>query len=1810
MKKRAMVAVLFILPLLMWATAGQSTSTTAFTVHQQTSSYVELDFNLPTCDFATQQAQNRSFTRITNPDAGYTMVDGQAELPIFGTFVAIPNTGGVQLEVISQDTSTRHLDNPVYPSQGTSCNPQSRSTFLMDEAYYAGNGGTVVTAAISQPMIMRDLRVVNVALYPFAYNPGRSDLTVNNTVRIRLTFNNTRAANEITRSYKSSPSFEPIYKALVCNYDQQHSRYQETDRQQRSIMVLYTTTLDISTQLNNYVNWKRQKGYYVTVHGRSEIGTTTESIKAFIQNAMNTWENPPEYITLIGDGDSGDLNFPTWWHSWDYYNGEGDTPYALLLGDDELPDVFIGRLSASTATELSTEINKVNRYEKQPYMTSPGWFDRSLLVGDTSPTGTSTIAMNKYFKESMLRSNDNATFTEIYGDNPSTTEMDNALNNGAGWFHYRGWIGMSGWTSSNINALTNTNNIFNALIITCSTGSFASGVSNTEAVIRAGTPSTPKGGLNAYGMSTSGTHTTFNNCIDGGMIHGMFAEGLRTIGSICTRGELELFHVYGVSNPEMAYTFSHIGNLMGDPAQEVFLDIPKTFTVNYNAPVAGDNSLDITVLDSATQLPVANAWVTIWKSDNTLLVTDMTDQNGHIVLYYPATITGSVWLTVTADDFAANYTELTLAGSAGSIELATVTVNDDATAPSAGNGNGLLNPGETVEITPAIINNLTAASGNITATLVCTDTNVVINQATCTYSSINPGAAGNPASPLVITLPWNYTDQAELHFSIVFTDGVSSWTRRFEQNVYAPLVQVTAALNPSSANFNPGQDDDLFVTLNNQGAIDITDLTAALRCTDSRITISDSLAAFGTLAVNGSATNNANRFHIHAATQLVPGMIIPMTLALYSQSHIVGVVPFGLNIGTPTINDPLGPDSYGYLIYDSGDTGYDTAPVYSWVGIAPGEEHTGTDTGLNDLGNNQDAVVTVDLPIQFSMYGQTYSQLTIASDGYVTPGVTADFEMRNWRLPGALGPSPMIAAFWDDLQRGNGGVYYWYDSANAQFVVEWYNCQNMYNNAIETFQIILYDRYAYPTSTGDSRIKIQYNTFNNVDVGSHTTHGNYCTVGISDDTSLIGLEYTFNNTYPTAARPITNQSALLITPMPVPLDTAFLMPGSLTMYNADGPADPTPGQSYNMGISLLNMGTVESQGIRVTVSSTDPYVTLQNPTSIYPNISGSSTGYNSDYFVVDVAGNCPDNHQVYLTLTIVTANENKQVSMSFMVRKASLSFDKMSIYDGQGDNDFVADPGESIVIALNFNNPSNFDLHNTIITVASGNTHLALGQMMFMIPVIPANSKYQIAVPATVSAQGTIGETATVTYGVSSDETDYFAGGFDINFGISSYSYDFEDDNGGFVSNSTSGWGWGVPSQTAHSGSKAWETCLAAQYPNNMSYTLDTPAFTLTPGTTLSFWMKYACEGGCDGMNVSLSTNGGTDWTLLNSTDRPYSGNISSMSQNGWYGTSDWVQAHFTLTGSSSNAIIRFHFTSDVSVVDYGFIVDDVTIGGVVVPVGKMTGTVNLINGTSDRLSELAFVKAGQYVTNPVMSDGVYSLYLPANTYNLDAWYPGFESGDIPDLSLANGTVLSGMDFDLHYLPKAANLSAVQNGAQSILHWDVDSLYTGAPRFALQRYDIYKSIGGSPYIVVGSTTEAFYQDSLATTGTYHYMVQAVYDTGSSLVSNICDLVVNDLTSANDQVNARTGIACNYPNPFNPRTTVMFNVAQTGKVNLNVYNVRGQLVKTLVRGTMNQGSHSVVWNGDDNAGHQMASGVYFFRLTDGKTSQVHKAIMLK
>ena len=111
--------------------------------------------------------------------------------------------------------------------------------------------------------------------------------------------------------------------------------------------------------------------------------------------------------------------------------------------------------------------------------------------------------------------------------------------------------------------------------------------------------------------------------------------------------------------------------------------------------------------------------------------------------------------------------------------------------------------------------------------------------------------------------------------------------------------------------------------------------------------------------------------------------------------------------------------------------------------------------------------------------------------------------------------------------------------------------------------------------------------------------------------------------------------------------------------------------------------------------------------------------------------------------------------------------------------------------------------------------------------------------------------------------------------------------------------------------------------------------------------------------------------------------------------------------------------------------------------------------------------------------------------------------------------------------------------------------------------------------------------------------------------NFVEETITNNSSSDNELPIANSILRNYPNPFNPSTTISFSLPEDGDVELSIYNIKGQKVKQLVSDQFIAGQHSVAWNGTDGNNQPVSSGIYFYQLiVDGKIISKNKCLLLK
>ncbi|MBM3316509.1 MAG: T9SS type A sorting domain-containing protein [Candidatus Eisenbacteria bacterium] len=1099
---------------------GAESTQPEITVFSSDDRSVHLAFELPAVEVEAFTVLGENFQAIRFARGEWMGSPGEPALPAFTRFVAVPAETGTELRLLAVEeellTGVRLL--PIQDLDG--------SDFALDQTVYGRDeelGGDAVS--LGEPAIWRDLRVVPVTFRPVRYNPARGEARVLKRIELRVAFSGLDPRNAVVpREAPPAPDLERMQRASVMNRDGSLPGGRSVETENLGTWVLiYRDNASVLTRLQPLIDWRRRMGFTVRVASTAETGTTNTAIRNWLVNAYSSWPQPPDYVTLAGDA-GGTYGIPTFYETVSGYSGEGDHPYSTLAGADNVPEVFIGRLSFETLAQLETIVAKILDYEKTPYTTSTGWFTSACLVGDPYISGLSCVQMQQWLKERM-RAPHAFTRIDTVFSSPFVTKMRNSLNAGVSYYGYRGLGGMSGWTTGEIYALNNARRLPFTVNLTCDTGSFANGTSINEAWIRAGSPTNLIGGIGSIATATNGTHTRYNNCYYGGVAHAFYWDDIFRFGAAQAGGKLEMILNYNQWQPNIVTAWCYWNTLMGDPATELRTAAPRALTVTHPVIVPlGANAVTVEVSGSIGE-PVAGAWVYLYRADE-IGVGGHTDAGGRVDLPIGNAQAGTVLVTVTGHNLYAYQGSPSIQQAPHFVGLEGAEV-DDSSPPSNGNGDGLVNPGERIVPRVTLVNRGTSQAQGVTLTMSCSDPWVTLVEAgPVAYGDIAPGGTALPAGDLVLDVAPGAPNGRVIRLELTAQSAEGAWLSLLDLPVFAAkLNYVGSALTGCGARLDPGESCTMTVTIRNDGPVTAPGPIQAQLFSDSfAIQVTDGAGLFiASIPPGATGTNTANSFALSSPAQAIPGLLAPLRMALTFSDGGRDTVRFALPVGAAGTQDPTGPDAYGYLAYDDTDVGYDERPFYSWIDIAA----VGQFVGLTDYGNHQDDVVTVDLPFPFQYYGETFTRASICSNGWMAMGSTYLTDHINWYMPGANGPAWQIAPFWDDLyQTTTGKVFHWYDAANHRYIVAWDNVRMLgeYGSFPESFELILYDPAWYPTLSGDGVIVFQYEIVNNNDTVLH-----YCTVGIQNGDHSDGLTYSYHHTEAPTAAPLQAGRAIKFT---------------------------------------------------------------------------------------------------------------------------------------------------------------------------------------------------------------------------------------------------------------------------------------------------------------------------------------------------------------------------------------------------------------------------------------------------------------------------------------------------------------------------------------------------------------------------------------------------------------------------------------------------------------------------------------------------------
>lgn len=250
--------------------------------------------------------------------------------------------------------------------------------------------------------------------------------------------------------------------------------------------------------------------------------------------------------------------------------------------------------------------------------------------------------------------------------------------------------------------------------------------------------------------------------------------------------------------------------------------------------------------------------------------------------------------------------------------------------------------------------------------------------------------------------------------------------------------------------------------------------------------------------------------------------------------------------------------------------------------------------------------------------------------------------------------------------------------------------------------------------------------------------------------------------------------------------------------------------------------------------------------------------------------------------------------------------------------------------------------------------------------------------------------------------------------------------------------------------------------------------------------------------------------------------------------------------------------------------------------------------------------QSGWLVTNQYSLSGL----TPGNTYY---WQVRSRLASNPSSmsnfsSVAQFTVSPGA-MPVVVLPANPIIGSTLNTTSVCLSWIVPAQSTSPLKYDLEIADnnnfensiVIRNIHSTSYVI----------DGLKSNSKYYWRVQSKNADGEkSNYSYSSEFVTGNITDVQNEKIVDYSLKQNYPNPFNPSTIIEYTIPEKSFVSLKIYDILGREIKTLVSSEKLSGIHRIQWNGDDNTGNKVSTGIYIYKLVAGKYSSTKKMMLMK
>ncbi|MGA2824245.1 MAG: C25 family cysteine peptidase [Bacteroidales bacterium] len=523
------------------------------------------------------------------------------DLPKLTTSLVIPDNAEMEAVVISSS----YKDFPgmdIAPSKGVITRDIDPATvpYRYGDEYSRNAFFPGMITGMRDPYIIRDLRGQTLIVYPFQYNPVTKVLRVYNDLTIEVRKISDKGMNPLVRrtnDLRINKEFNALYSRHFLNYGV--VTYTPLNDYGNILVISYGTFM---TAMQPYVDWKRTIGYPTTMVSIDSVGTTSAAIKQYIINYYNT--HGLTFVLLVGD------NQQITTYQGSGVGGASDNYYGYIVGNDHYADVFIGRFSAQTVDQVNTQVQRTLDYEQNPQFRTDDWLTTVIGIGSDQGPGD-----NGEYDYQHIRNQQTKLLAYTYTwnpelfdgsqggndapGNPTPADVTSAVDEGASLILYCGHGSMTSWgttgfSNTNVNALTNQGKLPFIWSVACVNGEFMNGTCFAEAWLRATNNGQPTGAIAFLGSTIN---QSWNSPMAGQdemtdiLVESYPNNIKRTFAGLSINGCMHMIDEYGTDGANMADTWT----VFGDPSIIVRTNNPDTLIVsNDTSLMVGVTSLLVT----------------------------------------------------------------------------------------------------------------------------------------------------------------------------------------------------------------------------------------------------------------------------------------------------------------------------------------------------------------------------------------------------------------------------------------------------------------------------------------------------------------------------------------------------------------------------------------------------------------------------------------------------------------------------------------------------------------------------------------------------------------------------------------------------------------------------------------------------------------------------------------------------------------------------------------------------------------------------------------------------------------------------------------------------------------------------------------------------------------------------------------------------------------------------------------------------------------------------------------------------------------